>query len=250
MKKVTIGSTAIKHWFPDFSREPKDMDFAVDKENVASENIEDLRIEYLYNPIACKLGKDILEPSELLALKISHLFWDINWQKHINDVHFLLSKGVTYDYSLYKEFRNFFEDYLPKVRRSKLEQSKEEFFTNAVNKDTNEHDELHLKLAKVPAYTKILKDNCEVEVCETKFSNLTFEEKCDVAHEEAIVMAAERFSGKLNYRVAFVNQFKQNIQKHYPEFLALFCIENYVELTNLKKYKIKEKTELLNYINK
>lgn len=30
MKKVIIGSSSIKHYFPDFKREPKDLDYVVD----------------------------------------------------------------------------------------------------------------------------------------------------------------------------------------------------------------------------
>ena len=91
---LIIGSTAIKNFFPDFPRNPKDLDYVVDNEdNKNSDNTE-----YLYNPIILKYQKDgYLKPELILSLKISHLFHDINWFKHIFDVQFLISKGIQYN---------------------------------------------------------------------------------------------------------------------------------------------------------
>src|SRR5690606_25421195 len=154
MKQTLIGSKALLHWYPDLGREPSDTDYAVSEEVI----IKTIGVEYLYNPIFKQFNNSIATPKQLLALKVSHLFWDTNWDKHMFDVQFLLSKGIKLDLELYGQFREFFEGYLPKVKRSALNQSKDEFFTNAVNEDVDEHDKLHLLLAEVPAYTKILKD--------------------------------------------------------------------------------------------
>lgn len=227
MIKILIGSTAIKHWFPDFPREPKDIDYAVNVETKSGEK----GIEYLYNPVLCENTISVvLVPDLLLTLKVSHLFWDYEWNKHMFDVQFLLDKGCTIDQDLLNKLIPFWEEYLPKVRRSNLAQSKDEFFTNAVNEDVHEHDNLHLALHPTPAYIQLLKDGSEVELDEAKWYNLPYEEKCRVCTEETMVMSTERYEGKLKFRSAYLVQFKDNIIKHFPKYIALFAIKNYKKL--------------------
>src|SRR5690349_8776189 len=181
MKKLIIGSTAIKYYFPDFTRTPHDLDYVVEDKTLFK---KEQGIEYLENPVILKYQKDgYLSPSLMTSLKVSHLLWDINWDKHMYDLQFLLKKGYEWDLNLVRELREYWNEVLPKVRRSKLEQSKEEFFTNAVNNGVDEHDQLHLLIAEIPAYTKILKDGAEVELDFNKWDNLSFEEKCDVVSE-------------------------------------------------------------------
>lgn len=244
-KRILIGSKALLHHFPDLGRVPKDTDYAVKTEERSEEN----GVEFLYNPeFDYSLDRSVATPEELMTLKLSHLFWDKDFDKHMWDYHFLKGKGIKVNLELYRRFRVFFEDYLPKVRRSNLELSKDEFFTNSVNEDVDEHDKLHLVIADTPAYTKILKDGCEVEVCENKFNSLSFGEKVDVVVEEAIIMSFERYSGKIHWTRAFKRQLDQNIQKHYPEFIALFAIDNYPMFLDYKKLtKIEENFKKLKY---
>lgn len=230
MKKILIGSHAMKHWFPDFNREPKDLDYGVDVEVINKEK----NIEYLYNP-HLPFDNDILNPNELLNLKISHLFWNNNWEKHMWDVQFLLEKGYKPDYNRVERYFNFFVKYLPTVQRSNTNQSKDDFFNNAVNNDINEHDNHHHSIASVPAFTKILKDDCEVDVDMDKFEKLSFDEKCDVINEETWVMAYERYNDKLFWVPAFKRQLKDNIIKHFPKPIAYFAIENYKMFLNVTK---------------
>lgn len=226
---IVIGSTAMKIHFPDFNRQPKDLDIAVEHEKVSTKK----GIEYLYNPVLCKYSNDVfLNPNMLLSLKISHLFWDINWEKHMWDVQFLLQKGCIPNIEYIKEQMEFWKEYLPKVRRSQLEMSKEDFFNNAVNKDSEQHDLLHKKLRDIPAYTLLLKEGCEVELDENKWINLDFDKKCDVVYEETAVMAFERYKPDLYWKAAFNRQLKDNIIKHFPFYIALFAIENYKKLSN------------------
>lgn len=234
MIKTIIGSTAIKHWFSDFNRIPKDLDYAVDEE-YKGEKIHG--IEYLYNP-HLNFNEAYASPETLLSIKISHLFWDTNWDKHMWDVQFLLDKGIKSNYDLIDKLISFWEDYLPKIRRSILEMSKEDFFNNSVNKD--EHDNLHKQLVEIPAYTKILKDGCEVELDFDKWNNLSEQEKRDVVNEETYVMAFERYNGKLNIVRGFRRQLKDNIMKHFPKPIAFYAIENFKSFQNPpKEYKLK-----------
>ena len=96
-RTLIIGSTAMKYHFPDFNREPKDIDIAVEQ----SDNLKSTReVEYLENPIIFKYipeGQEYIDPDMLLTLKMSHLFFNINWDKHMWDVQFLLKKGCKYE---------------------------------------------------------------------------------------------------------------------------------------------------------
>lgn len=224
---MIIGSTALKYHFPDFTREPSDLDIIVED---SKKYTKEKGVEYLENPILLKYENgEYISPNMLLTLKISHMFWDFRWEKHMYDIQFLLRKGCRYDLKIMNEFIDYWKEVKPKITRSNLSMTKEDFFNNAVNKDSNQHDFYHTLIADTPAYTKILKDGCEVELDEKKWQYLSFEEKCDVVREETYVMAYERYV-ETNFRVAYVKQLKDNIIKHFPLYIALFAIENYIIL--------------------
>lgn len=235
---LVIGSTALKHYFPlDYPREPKDLDYVVQNSNVFT---KEKGVEYLENPVILKYQKEgFLSPDLLLTLKMSHLFWEVNWRKHMYDVQFLLDKGYRWNEKILNELIQYWEQTEPKVRRSNLSLNAEEFFNNAINDDENEHDFLHTLINPVPMYTKLLKDGCEVELDEGKWDNLPFEEKCDVVFEETSVMAFERYK-KTYYKAAYELQLEQNIQKHFPRYIAIFAILNYKKLVKPNyNYKLK-----------
>ena len=92
---IIIGSTAIKFWYPDFKREPKDLDLILyEGEEIPKEFLEKYnKIETLSNPILLQFCKNnlfqispYLNPDILYTLKMSHMFWDINWEKHMFDI--------------------------------------------------------------------------------------------------------------------------------------------------------------------
>jgi hypothetical protein len=226
---IIIGSTALKHWFPDFKSEPKDLDYAVSN---ASLYRSAKGVEYLENPVILKYSKGkYLEPELLLTLKMSHLFYEINWDKHMFHVQFLLDKGVKYNKEVFDELVEYWKQTKPPVKRSDLNMSKEEFFTNAINYNESEHDDLHLLINPVPMYTKLLKEGEEVEICENKFVSLTYEEKLEVVREEVYVMAYERYKN-LNFRQAHKIMLSKFIRQHAPIWMMLFAIENYKKLIN------------------
>jgi hypothetical protein len=239
---LLIGSKAIKHYYPDFPRIPNDIDYIVED---SSKYTKVRGIEYLENPILFKLKPDgILEMDTLLSLKISHMFWDFNWEKHLFDIQFLLNKGHKYDLLLVNKLRAYWEEVKPKIRRSQLVMSKEDFFSNAVNSDTHEHDYLHTLINPIPAYTKLLKEGCEVELDEAKWEALSFEDRCSVCFEETAVMAWERYKD-INYKIAYRRQLKDNIIKHFPQYIALFAMENYILLEKpIFNFKTKIDNEL------
>lgn len=241
---IIIGSVAIRYWYPDFNRLPKDIDYAV----ISSKQYNSTRsTEYLENPILYKSihsyhiiennDKLYLSPEGLLTLKMSHLFWDINWNKHMFDVQFLLSKDLDIDKVLFYDLIDYWKEYLPKIRRSDLVMSREDFFSNAINYDSCEHDILHTLINPTPMYTLLLKG--EVELDEDKFNQLSFEDKLEVVREEVYVMAYERYK-HLNYMIAYKKMLDKFIRLHAPIYIAIFAIKNYIALLKPK----------LNYIKK
>lgn len=82
VKQLIIGSEALKHHFPsDYPREPKDLDIVVE----SLEGLEKKKgVEYLENPIILNYqSSGYIQPALLLTLKMSHMFWDFRWKKHI-----------------------------------------------------------------------------------------------------------------------------------------------------------------------
>lgn len=232
---ILIGSSAIKHWFSDFKRIPKDIDWISEKND--SKIIDGKRNEYLVNDIFKDYSHPILLPNDLYTLKMSHLFWDINWEKHLFDVQFLKSKGCILDKELFYKLYNYWNTIHPKNKRSVLNMSAKDFFDNALKSEIS-HDFIHTLLKDVPTYTKILKDGAEVEVDENKFNLLSFEDKCSLVEEEVMVMAYERY--KVDYRHAYSKMLKKFIISHAPLWEAIFIIENYVELHKAKYNYIKK----------
>ena len=229
---MIIGSYAIKHWFPDFSREPKDLDI-IKNNYYKVNNPSNLRIEYLSNPILEEKYKDsnieFISPNDLYTLKVSHVIgWNINWEKHMFDIQFLKSKGCVLDLELFNKLYSFWSQYHSNNKRSDLKMTAEDFFDNAVN-FPYEHDYLHTLLNPYPTYNKVLKDGAEVEVCEDKFNQLSFQEKCDLVTEEVMIMAFERYQ-KIGYRSAYSKMLKKFIINHAPIWEGIFIIENFITL--------------------
>lgn len=227
--KILIGSKAIKYHYPDFKREPKDTDYAV-----ATKEKRPYKkgVEYLYNPVLYRAGYggfDVLPSMALCTLKASHLCWDINWPKHMFDLQFLLGKGNTIHMPLFLELYKFWNSYHSKNKRSDLKMSKDDFFSNSVNYDTEEHDETHKILNLIPVYTLVLAEGKDVELDESKFHDLTFEQKENFVREEVMVMAYERYSA-MNYKVAYSRMLKKFIINHAPLFALEFILTNFALL--------------------
>lgn len=221
---ILIGSAAIKEYYEDFPRNPKDLDYAVP--NPVTNNQKG--VEYLYNPVLFEKNITKLSENQLLTLKASHLFWDINWDKHMFDCQFLIKKGHRIEKDLFYQLYEFWNKFHGKNKRSELDMTSDEFFNNAVT-CPYEHDWLHSLLKETPTYTKVLKDGAEVDVSEEKFNSLKFEEKCNLVREEIYVMAFER-NFHNDYRHRYGRMLKKFIMNHAPLWEAIFIIENYLSL--------------------
>ncbi len=239
---MIIGSTAIKFHFPDFPRNPKDIDII--KESKFNDYFPiEFKREYLENPILLKYCKDndFLDADSLYTLKISHLFWDLenkSWNKHIWDVQWLKEKRCKFIPELFYELYNYWEEIHGKRKTSNLEMSAEEFFNNTINYPIP-HDRIHelliqhpyFKGQKQPTYVKILKEGQEVDVCMEKFSNLTEEEKFNIVFEEVAVMSLEnRYPKKMYYKAKYERMLKKFIISHAKIEESLWIIQNHKKL--------------------
>lgn len=227
--RVLIGSRAIKHWFPDFPREPKDTDFAWDEGGISIVREEWGTYEYYPIPPLMSLGVSTLTPDQIYTLKVSHLFWDIKWEKTMWDVTWLRKKGCNLDRTLFEELYWHWESVHGVAKRADLNMMADAFFDNAIP-DGHDHDLLHTLIKNPPTYTKILANPEEpgaVAIDEQKFWDLETEDKYNVIREECYVMAYERM-GDSDYRDAYLKQLKAWILHHGPSVnMGLFAIHNY-----------------------
>ena len=197
-----------------------------------------IREEYHINIILYEyITKNGINANVLYTLKVSHIFWDIFWEKHMYDIVFLQENGAVLIESLFSDLYKYWNEFHGENKRFNLKISADKFFNNSLK--TYNHDKLHTYINPSPTYLKVLKDGEEVEVDENKFNNLSQDEKLDLVREEIYVMAFERlFNHK--YRVAYIWMLKKFIMAHAPMYEALFIIQNYKELHRCK----------INYIEK
>lgn len=245
MDKIIIGSTAIKKVYPDFKREPKDIDYAVRQKTMGYVNNDGDILDFMCIPVLFNyVNSEYIDMDSLLTLKISHLAYDIKWDKHFFDTLFLISKGHKLNRPLYDELCEYWPKFHthPKYRRSDLNMSKTDFFTNEINYDDNEHDFIHTIITdngNEPMYKKILVDGEEVMISEDKFNALSLEEKRSVVREEVYVMAYERFRN-YHYRIAYDKMLKKFICRHAPVWMIPFIIFDFDTLKQPTKNFIDE----------
>lgn len=241
---MIIGSEAIKYWFRDFPREPKDLDIVGDYKLIIP---TEKRLERLNNPILQEYYKGVnkyLPPDLLYTLKISHSFWNLengSWAKHMWDINFLKEKGCKFIPELFYKLFDYWETIHGKRISSDLNMSAEDFFNNALPKEYS-HDSLHEVLIQhpyfngqlLPTYTKVLKDGAEVDVDENKFNLLTEKEKFNLTFEEVAVMSWEkgRYPEDMYWKRKYSRMLKKFILSHCCVWQGIWIIQNYKELLN------------------
>ncbi len=246
---MIIGSKAIKYYFSDFPREPKDLDVIKGMPARTIDNNNNLRIEYLDNPVLAKYyfnkygvnSPIYICKNELYTLKISHSLWSLDngsWEKHLWDIQFMKEKGCLFIPKLFYDLYTYWETIHGKRKSSNLNMSSKDFFNNVINYPV-EHDYLHELLIthpyfegqELPTYKKVLKDGAEVDVSEEKFNTLSYREKYNLAMEEVMIMALERY-GDMYYKRAYGRMLKKFILYHAPVWEAVWIIQNHKALLN------------------
>lgn len=237
---MIIGSTALKFHFPDFPREPKDLDV------IGSTNLDtDLKVEILKNPIleAYYQGNmpEYIGVNEAYTLKCSHCLWELDngsWNKHLWDVQWLKEKGAKFIPDLFYKLFSYWETIHGKRKESDKSLNAEAFFNNAIDFPV-EHDILHDYLIEhpyfqgqaKPTYSLILKEGAEVECSEEKFNQLTHKQKFNLVIEEIFVMMHEnRFPPKMYWKRKYELMLKKFLISHAPLWEAIFIIQNHKQL--------------------
>jgi hypothetical protein len=239
---IIYGSYAIKHWFPDYYKAPKDIDIVVYDNNLLDNKLIDqlkqetnLPIEitlqdegYFFKDLSNFVENNFLNPTGILSVKMSHAMYDYNLDKTINDIIFLQKKGVTYDINIINLLRKHWKDRYKDLReKMDFNLPPEKFFNSSVVRYVD-HDELHdiLKLGDIPAYQKILENNVNVKVSKEKFDKLTYEEKIFTFIEEISVLACERYFDMLEPRDAFIAASQSFLTRMTSGWYNIFLLEN------------------------
>lgn len=231
---IILGSVALKHYYPDARRKPKDIDILTDKPEVFKGKYLDVSSHRLYDLIKeYNKGELFASPELLLTLKLSHVGKDTVWlDKTLQDIRFLLwDKEVKVIEPLYKELVKLWDEIRPS--RVNLNQTNAEFFNDAVNRKYD-HEYLHQLVAFEgdPMNYKI-RPKLDYAYCsETLWDNLSFNDKCFMALEEAMVISIERFkinssSSKLDRIKAMQSSGKKLVTTMAKGYFSRFIAENF-----------------------
>lgn len=186
-----------------------------------------------------RLGKQITYFG-LYNLKVSHIFWDINWSKHIKDI-ITLQKEFGYSSvdrevfdTLYSFWSNVHKD---KKDRINLNKSSEEFFNNNVKREYK-HDDIHNIIAYYdrPMFESLLKNSGKVILDKEKFDNLPYDDKLKLCSEEIYTIALERYCIPTNFMIDSLEAYRKALKKVVIDlskgWFPLFIIENISTLMN------------------
>lgn len=248
MRQLIFGSTALKHWFSDLKRDPKDLDIMC-KEGKNSPGIEHHWIDSFQYILDNNKDWYYVDHNFLYTIKISHAAWDVRWEKTMHDINFMKNKGCILDITLYNMLLKEWEIVHGK-KKVKLTGKPEEFFKPTVTRKID-HDQLHhlVKFYDRPMHEIIRKDKNNVACSKELWDNLSYDDKIKCALEEAYVFALERYF-EFPPKIALVKALKQLIVSSTKGYFNLFLIDNFHELIYYKQSNYLEKhrqyKELLN----
>lgn len=226
---MIFGSTAIKHFYPDF-REPKDLDVMTEAPLMTKEE-EHYWIPEYEELINASSNEEYLDPDLILTLKASHAGWDIHWQKTMYDILFLKRKGHKINKPLYKKLTKAWTKVHGKKSAPLKGKTADEFFDDYVERKYV-HDDIHKAVAyyEEPLYVKILKTENSVECSEEKFNQLSLTDRVRLAKEEIFVTALERWiipdptysAGK-----AYQKSLKKFVTTMSSGWMTFFLVDNF-----------------------
>lgn len=232
-----IGSTAAKHWFPDF-RTPVDVDYH--SPNPMPLNQDAGRLDVFVDE---RLGQwdwsstGVATPEELYTLKVSHAFWEIgdSWNKHMNDVLFYQGKEVKFNRELYDIVFPIWKE-LHGRKITSLKANSKDFFKDAVPR-VYDHDSIHASIAYYdkPLYESILVPGEEVMVDSSKFfEGMDWDTQIKLVREEVYTTALERILIPKDYKhspsSAYAWALRRTITSLFKGEWALWAVLNYSTL--------------------
>jgi len=250
MRNLLIGSRALKYWFPEMEiKDSTDFDiisnrpinasgiiqYAIKKDNrIIEQRTVESHIEWhdrwlLNNDDLSIYTNDsafieiqgirchVVTPIGLSIIKRSHLWRDIKWNKHITHYHKYLKEFTQYytdnDRRILAERTAMTMKEYPQGNPN-LMQSKEDFFDDAVAKKFD-HDYLHELYAHYdkPLYTRLLRQANLAWCEESKWLQLSHEDKLKCIQEEVYVIATERYLVRNDWKYPAKKAYMQALQK-------------------------------------
>lgn len=272
MKTLLIGSRALKYWEPDFNlRESADWDI------ISHTRLEVHDERYEWHPASTLNNAFILEsagsgefveycgqqievayPRTLALIKRSHLWRDLNFDKHITMYTKWLRKYVPtgpYRSMMYNRVLNerikLTEEKFPQHKIS-LNKTKDEFFDDYVVKKYD-HDFLHELFAHYdrPLYERMQDKSIDSVFCHREmWESFSHDDKIKCIMEECYVIASERFlipkDWEYGIRHAFYKALCKVCTTLTSGFFRDYAIDNFYEIMdNLDISKFEEVREKL-----
>lgn len=235
MDKMIFGSTAIKHYFPDYKHEPKDIDYIVKDKSKFKDT---LKKEYFELPLLT--FQEYINPDELYTLKISHSVRHLRnnkFHKHLSDIRFLKSKGCKLLPELLDKLLLFWDNYHGKRLIPDMDKPNDKFFNDKVNRKFN-HDDLHnhFKFLKRPAYETIKYDLSKAKVEEELFEKSLLKEI--IVLEELFVLTYERHKDNFfsDYYITYKNMFEALVTRLFPIYISVWCLDNVSRILNKENF--------------
>lgn len=232
---MIYGSTAIQHWFKDYKKEPNDVDI-ISKSKVIDQY--DKRVEVYWEPelqVLFNRNRDIkyLDPDLLYTLKLSHLSYDIKWDKHMTDAVFLKNKGAAIDRSVYTILTELWQRIHGK-KQVRMKVSNKDFFKASIIRKYD-HDFLHEQFAfyERPLNESIREDLSKPFCKEFLWNRLSYEDKLKCALEELLVLTCERtiyVDNPMPFTFGKTRTLKQMITSTTTGWFNLFLKENFLEI--------------------
>lgn len=248
MKAILVGSAATKQHFPNF-REPKDVDYWYDGEEHVTKIVNGKRHEYKSVKVHNNLeqvfelyyhlyGKDVMPVNMLYTIKVSHAFWNIHWEKTMNDIRFFQDNGAELNGSSFDLLYKAWEEIHGK-KRAYLGKSNEDFFKDNVRR-TYVHDDIHQVMAynDAPLYLSCKKDPDIAMLSKQIFDSWRYERKLQLCREEIYVTALERFiipSTTDNANRAYKMACRQLVTSMSKGWFPKFIVENWFVLHQMDK---------------
>lgn len=215
---LIVGSTALEY-FGLNRNEPKDLDrWFSDKYVEGMGEMDDTSVpDIIYQSLAWHYSHNgYVTPDAIYTIKMSHLPWDIKWEKTKNDIIWLKSKGCQLIPELYKDLKKHWETVNGDKSFLSLLQNKEEFFNDFVHYE-HDHDYLHEVVASPskPMYSMCLKEGEAVLTDHSKFLNMSGDDQVRMFREEIAVIALERWvlNPKCNIGVSWYEAHGMSLKK-------------------------------------
>lgn len=239
--KLIYGSQAIKHWFPDFKREPKDTDYISDIKQRNTKETEYYRADFFEYLRTFNEDNTYVDPDLLYTIKLSHLSYNINWDKHMHDIIFMKNKWCKVIHDFYILLMEGWKT-IHWYKKCNLNVKNEDFFKSNI-KRKYDHDWLHEQYALHgrPMNERIRPDLSSPKCSKELWDKLTYQEKLDCAIEEIYVLTTERFifvDKPKSLKHAKVITLKNMITSTTSWWFNLFLKENFKELLDYVPEKI------------